>query len=295
VQVKIQDGCDAMCAYCVVPIARGAPRSRPSDEIVAEVAGLAEAGVSEVVLTGINIGRYADGGAGLAELVRRVAETGVPRVRISSIEPQDVTNGLLEAIRTSNCVVPHFHVPLQSGCDRTLGDMGRRYDTATYAGVLERIRESVPKAAVTTDVLVGFPGERDEDFAETLAFVRACGFARLHVFRYSPRPGTAAALRSDQVPAATRAERAALMRDLGAELETGWIESRISTTAQVLVERVAHRRAWGTSEDYLSVVFEHPTDRAPRCGDLVDVVLTGRAGDAVGARVVSGHPVRAGR
>jgi threonylcarbamoyladenosine tRNA methylthiotransferase MtaB len=282
VQVKIQDGCDAFCTYCIVPHARGGPRSVSAGDVVDEVARLRAAGLREVVLTGINIGRYADGDARLPELVRRVADTGIARIRISSIEPDDVTDELLDVVRATPAVVGHLHVPLQSGSDRTLEEMGRRYDTASYAATLARVRSALPQASVTTDLLVGFPGETDEDFERTLAFVRACGFARLHVFRYSARPGTPAAERSEQVPAHVRTARGARLRELGAELAAAWVQDRLGGEATVLVERVTGSdavggRAEGTSEDYLRVAFHAPPEHV-RPGDIVRVGLV-RSGD----------------
>lgn len=271
--IKVEDGCDAFCAYCIVPFARGVPRSVPLDEVVAEVAGLVSAGVAEVVLTGINIGRYASDGAGLAELMEAVADTGVRRLRISSIEPGDVDGRFLAAVAGLPAFCAHLHVPLQSGCDRTLAAMGRTYDTSGYSAVLQSIREALPHAAITTDVLAGFPGERDADFAETLAFVRDSGFARLHVFRYSARAGTVAAKMAGQVAPKVRSERARLLRAVDMELRVSFEKNHIGSEAEVLVERVGtDGLAEGTTREYLPVTL----DGEGVCpGDVVSVRLTG--------------------
>jgi threonylcarbamoyladenosine tRNA methylthiotransferase MtaB len=256
VAVKVQDGCDHRCSYCIVPDARGAPRSVPVAEVADRVSELAGAGTREVVLTGINIGRYGDAGVGLAGLVERVAATGVQRIRISSIEPLDLTDALLETLSRTPALVPHLHVPLQSGCDRTLAGMERGYDTAGFAEVLARARERLPGLAVTTDVIVGFPGETEEDFEESLAYLRECGFARLHVFRYSRRPGTPAASMAAQLDPRTIAERAGRMRRLGAGLLARYARSRLGRTAELLVESIDGPVALGTTEDYLRVEID---------------------------------------
>ncbi len=278
--VKVQDGCDDRCAYCIVPDARGPSGSVPADEVVARVDALVATGTFEVVLTGVNLGRYAEGSAGLAALVERVAATGVARIRLSSIEPGDLTRGLLNALAAVGCVAPHLHIPLQSGCDRTLSEMGRPYDTAAYAEALARARAAMPGMAVTTDVIAGFPGETDDEAAVTLAFVEACGFAGLHVFRYSARRGTPAAARRDQVPAPLRADRAAALRVLGERLAEAHAASRVGGEAQVLVERLDDPDAVGTSEDHLRV---RVADCSAAPGSLVRVRVVSAQAAEVGA------------
>lgn len=259
VMLKVQDGCDHRCSYCIVPDARGIPRSVPADEVLARAASLADAGTKEIVLTGINIGRYADAAAGIADLpalIDPLCTTGIPRIRVSSIEPLDLTPAFVDSVRRSDGrVVPHLHVPLQSGCDRTLHEMRRGYAATDFASVLQGVRDAVPGVAVTTDIIVGFPGETEEDFAESLRFVETCGFARLHVFRYSRRTGTPAAQRADQVPAQAIAERAAAMRDLSDTLNSAWLGSRAGELATALVERSDGATATGTTEDGIRVVL----------------------------------------
>ncbi|MDO9557161.1 MAG: MiaB/RimO family radical SAM methylthiotransferase [Coriobacteriia bacterium] len=271
--VKVEDGCDAFCAYCIVPYARGVPRSVPLAEVVAEVSSLVDAGVAEIVLTGINIGRYTDSGADLPGLIEAVAATGVRRLRVSSIEPGDVSERFLAVAARVPSFCAHIHVPLQAGCDRTLSAMGRTYDTAAYASVLTRIRDAFPGAAITTDVLTGFPGESDVDFDRTLTFVRACGFSRLHVFRYSPRTGTPAAVMAEKVPVAVKSERARRLRALDADLRARFAEAHVGSDAEVLVERLGDDgMAEGTTREYLRVIMQ---GRGLAEGDVVTAHLAG--------------------
>lgn len=265
--VKIEDGCDNFCAYCIVPHARGVPRSAPLADVLAEVTALREAGAHEVVLTGINIGRYDDAGARLPALIEAVAATGIERIRLSSIEPEDVNEALLSAIRSTPAFCEHLHVPLQSGSDRTLAEMGRRYDTAAYAAIIERAREAVPHLAVSTDVIVGFPGETDTDAAETLAFIERVGFSKLHVFRYSARAGTPAAAREDRVAPETIAARAAEVRARGERMRLEHLRAQVGRTLEVLTERTGE----GVARDGSRVRFE-PGVAAP--GPLVRVAVS---------------------
>ncbi len=285
VMVKVQDGCDRRCAYCIVPDARGVPRSDRTADVLARVRSLASAGVPEVVLTGVNIGRYrdADGAPDLAALLRAVAATRIARVRVSSIEPLDLTGDLLDALAGEPKVVRHLHVPLQSGCDRTLGAMGRGYTARDFARTLAAARAALPALSVTTDVIAGFPGESDADFAESLRFVQRAGFTRLHVFRYSPRAGTPAASRPDQVPPALRAARAGALREVSDRLLESHANARVGTESTACVERVAGGRARGTSDDSLTV--EMPaSDLVP--GRIVRVRIDGTDGRSYRASVL---------
>lgn len=270
--VKVEDGCDAFCAYCIVPFARGVPRATPLAAVVGEVEELARAGTAEVVLTGISIGRYEWDGVRLPELVEAVAATGISRIRLSSIEPDDVDDRLLRVAAATPAFCEHLHVPLQSGCDRTLAEMGRHYDTAAYAAAIERARRALPGCAITTDVLVGFPGETDEDFERTLAFVEEAAFAKLHVFRYSRRAGTRAAERPDQVRPAVIAERARRVRALGARLHERFLEACGGTEAEVLVERISVTEIEGRARNGAVVRAVAPNARV---GELVRVVVRG--------------------
>ena len=211
--VKIQDGCSFHCTYCIIPRARGPERSVPADAVARRVRAAVERGHREVVLTGINAGTYRDGelALDLPGLIRRIlAETPIERIRLSSIEPQHVTDELLGVwAESGGRCLPHFHVPLQSGDDTILRRMGRRYDTAGYRAVVERIRASVSGAAIHADLIAGFPGEDDDSWARTMAFVESLSLAGVHVFRYSGRPGTPAVRMVGQVDGRTKKRRAA--------------------------------------------------------------------------------------
>lgn len=250
-QLKVEDGCDAFCTYCIVPYARGVPRAVPAERVIAEAERLVAAGVSEIVLTGINIGRYNDAGMRLPGLVERVAATGVPRVRLSSIEPGDVDDALLAAAVRTPAFCAHLHVPLQSGADGVLARMGRPYDAERYTETIARVCEALPGVAVTTDIIVGFPGETDAEFAETRALAEASGFSRLHVFRYSARPGTPAAVMDGQVPSHVRAARSAELRALGERLALAYANTQVGRTIEILVERAEGGVAEGTTREYV--------------------------------------------
>jgi len=236
------------------------------------------------VLTGINIGRYDDGGARLAEVLAAVAATGIPRVRLSSIEPRDVDERLLSTAAETASFCRHLHIPLQSGSDGVLRRMGRPYTTAAYLAVLERIREALPGVAVSTDMIAGFPGEDEREHAESLAFVERAGFSRLHVFRYSARAGTRAAVMPAQVTPAERARRAAELREAGARLMHEAALAWVGREAEMLVERVrdeggaGSRVVEGTTREYLRV---QAADTTASPGDRVTVRL--QAPDGPGA------------
>jgi threonylcarbamoyladenosine tRNA methylthiotransferase MtaB len=278
VQLKVQDGCDAFCTYCIIPYARGVPRAVPLEDIVASADALVTAGVAEVVLTGINIGRYDDRGATLADVLEAVASTGIPRIRISSIEPGDIDDRLLEAAARTPAFCHHLHVPLQSGADTVLARMGRPYTTAGFAEGIAAARETLGEVAISTDVIAGFPGETDAEHAGTMEFVERTGFSRLHIFRYSARAGTPAVAMSGQVPPAVRASRAAGLRALGERLEHAAAAAAGGRLAELLVERVRPvgedglRRVEGTTREHLRAAAVHPSAMT---GDLLTVRLGG--------------------
>ena len=237
--LKVQDGCDHRCTYCIVWKARGRARSLDAADVVSQVRALVSEGAREVVLTGIDLGRYESQGLDLAGLLDRVLdETEVGRVRLSSVEPAGVTPRLLRVMAASDGRVAEFlHVPLQAGCDETLRRMGRPYTVAEYRAIVDRAREAVPHLALACDLIVGFPGETDEDFATSLETCREIGFAKMHVFRYSKRPGTPAADMSDQVAPEVMVERSRAMREMAAASRRAYAESLVGTSQLVLVER----------------------------------------------------------
>jgi threonylcarbamoyladenosine tRNA methylthiotransferase MtaB len=217
--LKIQDGCDNRCSYCVIPMVRGRSRSLLPDSAIAQVRALVESGAKEIVLSGINLGSYGrdlSPRAALSSLVRRIlSETALEQLRLSSIEPQDVTSDFVEFVASFPRIAPHFHVPLQSGSDHILRAMHRWYRAAHYAERIQLIRRLLPDAAIGADVIVGFPGESEEDFAATWEFIQALPFTYLHVFSFSLRPGTKAESLGSTVPPAVIRERARALRALG--------------------------------------------------------------------------------
>lgn len=252
VGVKVQDGCDNACTYCIVHVARGRATSRAADDIVRECAEYARAGAGEIVLTGINLGSYCDGArrdpsaTRLAGLLRRLldatADLHAPgafpvRFRISSIEPRDVDDALVDLLAAADGrVCRHLHLPLQAGSSKVLREMARPYDADRFRALVERLYAAVPGLALSTDVIAGFPGETDAEFQETLELARACRFAKIHAFPYSRRAGTPAAERADQVSPDIKAVRAAALRALGDELRAAERARRAGTVELALVE-----------------------------------------------------------
>ncbi|MGA3058492.1 MAG: tRNA (N(6)-L-threonylcarbamoyladenosine(37)-C(2))-methylthiotransferase MtaB [Candidatus Limnocylindrales bacterium] len=259
--VKIQDGCSFHCTYCIIPRARGPERSVPAEAVLAEVRRALAAGHREAVLTGINAGTYAEdvgasAGLGLPGLVRRIlAETEVERIRLSSIEPQHVTGDLLDVwVDSSGRCLPHFHIPLQSGDDTILRRMGRRYDAASYAELAARIARAIPGVAIHADLIVGFPGEDDAAWARTVAFLRSLDLAGIHVFRYSARPGTAAARMVGQVDGRTKKRRAAEALALAAAARARFAARQLGGELRVLFERQLPEGRWlGHAENHVLV------------------------------------------
>jgi threonylcarbamoyladenosine tRNA methylthiotransferase MtaB len=262
--VKIQDGCNDFCAYCIIPFSRGRVSSVPVDDIVADIQRKLARGYQEIVLTGVSIGAYGqDRGpkratTSLPQLVGEILDrTAVQRLRITSLEPHDFDPALIPFFRDER-VCPHLHLCLQSGSDATLKRMRRRYTTAEYAALAAALRAANPKLTLTTDVIVGFPGETDEEFAETYAFIERLGFADLHVFRYSPRAGTKAADFPDQVPDEVKKARSDALITLGERLAAGARASQVGCRVRVLFESPADldgRPAWsGLAENYLRVI-----------------------------------------
>jgi threonylcarbamoyladenosine tRNA methylthiotransferase MtaB len=242
--VKVQDGCDNRCTFCIVTVARGAGRSRPLSQVIAEIKRLVELGYQEVVISGVHLGSYGhDLGdpAGLRHLVQAILqETDLPRLRLSSLEPWDLDAAFFELWQGGR-LLPHLHLPLQSGCDETLRRMARRTNQAEFARLVAAARAVIPDLSITTDIIVGFPGETEAEFAQSIAFVEAMAFARLHIFRYSRRAGTAAAKMKAQVPPQVMQARSRQMHRLNAKLEEDFRRKFVGQTMPVL---------WETSESY---------------------------------------------
>jgi threonylcarbamoyladenosine tRNA methylthiotransferase MtaB len=273
VAVKAQTGCDEWCTFCIIPRTRGPLRSYPEDQVVADVRRQVERGVREVVLTGVHLGKYGDDRGerdALARLVDRLtAVDGLLRLRLSSILPVQVTPALVERVRDDPKVCRHLHVPLQAGDDQVLERMHRPYRIAEFLDRVEHAKAEVPGLGLSTDVIVGFPGETRPQFAATMAVVERVGFSKLHVFRYSQRPDTPAATMPDQVPVAEKKARAGELIALGNELRRRFHEDHVGRPLEVLVEAAGDGLAEGTSDNYLKVRF-------PGGAGLVDRVVTVR-------------------
>ena len=253
-QIKVQDGCDNRCTYCIVPTARGASRSRPMQDIVTLVQRKAAAGIQEVVLTGIHLGDYhPTPGTDLGDLLAALlAETTIPRIRVSSLEPEDFQIAWLDLWQNPR-LCRHLHLPLQSGSNDVLRRMARRYSVERYDEIAAAARQRIPGLALTTDIITGFPGETEADAAQTLAAVEGLAFAKLHVFRFSPRTGTAAARMRGTVADAAKRARAADLLEAGARLAHAFRERHMHQTVDVLWEG---RRPWGwegLTDHYLRV------------------------------------------
>ena len=263
--VKIQEGCDQVCAYCIVPKVRGRERSIPPGELVEQIRQRVGEGCPEVVLTGTQLGTYGFDlpGTNLAGLLRRIlAQTGVARLRVSSLQPQELGPELLRLWQDDSRLCPHFHVPLQSGSDAILKAMRRRYTTGQFARTVELIRQTIPDAGITADLIVGFPGEGEREFTESLTFVEAMGFSDLHAFPYSQRPGTSAAYLAGQVPDGVKKERMGRMLELARQGFEQFRRRQLGQTRPVLWETARQRdgvtRRRGLTDNYIRVhTFEN--------------------------------------
>jgi threonylcarbamoyladenosine tRNA methylthiotransferase MtaB len=260
--VKVQEGCDAHCAYCLIPKARGRAKSVPLEDVERQARALGDAGHPELVLIGTHLGRYGvdlEPRATLAELVERLlAIDVVKRLRLSSIEPIEISEALLDLVArgAGGRICRHLHVPLQSGCDSVLQRMRRPYLAEEYRAIVGRCLERVPGLAVGADVIVGFPGETEDDFAETVAFVEGLPLAYLHVFTYSPRPGTDAAEMPDQVKPADRKRRNLVLREIGARKAEAFAAAQVGHELVVVIEEKLHDgRRIGVSDNYLKVTL----------------------------------------
>ena len=266
--IKVQDGCNNKCTFCVTTIARGEGVSRHLGDVVAEIQSLAAAGYQEAVLTGVHLGSYGhDFGnkTGLRDLVQAILiHTDIPRLRLSSLEPWDIAPDFF-ALWQNPRLLPHLHLPLQSGSDRVLKRMARRTNQASFSELVHSARAHIPDLNLSTDVIVGFPGETAEEFAETLAFVEAMNFTRLHVFGYSARPGTAAANMPHHIPEHTKKERTHRLIDLGHRLSHAFHQTYEGQVANVLWENNIGADAggllWtGYTDNYIRVQANGPTD-----------------------------------
>jgi threonylcarbamoyladenosine tRNA methylthiotransferase MtaB len=278
--LKVQDGCDYHCSFCTIPLARGESRSLPLQECVAQAAELTRQGYREIVLTGVNVGDYGrkEGESLLSLLHRLVRLEGLDRLRISSIEPNLLTDELLEFASANAVICPHFHIPLQSGSDQILKKMRRRYRAADYRSLLERVHQRLPHAGIGADVIVGFPGETESHFQETYRFLQDLPLSYLHVFSYSERPHTPAAQMDFPVAPEARHRRSSMLRNLGRMKRRAFCSSMIGHLTTILVEaEEVEGRRFGYTGNYVRVAI--PASLGEE-NSLLRVRITGVEGDA---------------
>ncbi len=277
--LKVQDGCDYKCAYCTVPYARGESRNIPIDEIIPQAEAIAAEGIREIVLTGVNTGDFGRStGENFFDLIKRLNDVeGIERYRISSIEPNLLTEEMVDWITSGTKFLPHYHIPLQSGCDTILKEMGRRYDTAAFASKIQYIREKTevpggPKVFFGIDVIVGFPGETDELFMETYNFLKeVVRPAFIHIFPYSRRAGTPAAARKDQVQDSVKTQRVQMLEELCARLHEEFIEANKGVKETVLFESTDKKGMMeGYTGNYIRVARPYDPELI---GRIVEVIL----------------------
>ena len=276
--IKIEDGCNRFCSYCIIPYARGRVRSRSLESIKKEAEALAMAGYKEAVLVGINLSAFGlDTGNELCDAVEVVSSVdGIKRVRLGSLECDQISDNALEKLAANEKFCPQFHLSLQSGCDKTLKEMNRKYDTAFYKDLVARIRAKFQNPTITTDIMVGFMGESDEDFKKSCDFIKEIGFARSHVFVYSVREGTAAAKRTDKVSPEIQQQRAKVMQKICENTEKEFLQSQIGTLAKVLLENVTDGVWEGYSENYTRIKIPNLTAAE---GDIITVRITAAEND----------------
>ncbi len=270
--MKIEDGCDRYCTYCIIPTARGSVRSKPLAEIAAEAETLSRAGFSEIVLVGINLTSYGKGeNIDICDAVAAAARPdGIKRVRLGSLEPDHISDNVLERLKAQKKFCPQFHLSLQSGCDETLKRMNRHYDTAFYRDLVSRIRAVFKDASVTTDVMVGFAGETEEEFSKSLAFVKEIGFAKTHVFAYSRRRGTVAYGLPAQITRAEKAERSRRMIETALACEEEFLKGLVGKTEYVLFETAEKGFAEGYTPNYSRVRVKSDE---PHTGEILPVKI----------------------
>ena len=274
--IKIQDGCNQYCSYCIIPYARGPIRSRKPQDIINETEKLAEVGFKEVILTGIHVASYGKDKEGipLGNLLEQVSKiNGIERIRLSSIEPTLITKEFMETIIRTGKVCDHFHLSLQSGSDSVLKRMNRKYTTKEYKEIVKLIREFMPNAGITTDIIVGFPGETEEEFKETYEFVKEIGFSRIHVFKYSPREGTPAAESKEQINGNIKRDRSEELIKLGDKLMNEFHSKFIGSALSVLFEEEANNEdefIEGYTTNYIRVRTNKKSDLI---GQIMDVKI----------------------
>lgn len=258
-QIKIEDGCNNFCSYCIIPYARGRVRSKPIDEAVSETAGLVKNGYSEIVFTGIHLDSYGKdfGTFGLLDLLERVdLIPGLQRIRLGSLEPIFINSNSVSRLQNIKHLCPHFHLSLQSGCDETLKRMNRHYSSEEFSNAVKSLRENFDNVSITTDMIVGFPGETDEEFEKSYSFAEKVSFSKIHVFPFSPRKGTRAFDMKNPVDAEQKRQRVSRLINLNDKLETDFLNKQKGRVLSVLFEQKKDGNFIGYAENYVQVAVE---------------------------------------
>ena len=274
--IKVQDGCDRFCSYCLIPYARGHIRSRKIENVIEEIKKVVEEGINEVVITGIHIASYGRDfkgeNIGLIDLLEEINKIqGLHRIRLGSIEPTIVTDEFVERLSKLDKICDHFHLSLQSGCTETLKRMNRRYTTEEFRDVTKRLRSKFPNAALTTDIIVGFPGETDEEFNTTYEFLKEIAFYKMHIFKYSQRKGTKAAVMPNQVDGKIKEERSKKLIELSNENEYNYNKKYIGKQVEVLFEEREGEYLKGHTTNY--IVVKHKTDKDDLINKIAKVTV----------------------
>ena len=255
--MKIEDGCNNFCSYCIIPYVRGRVRSKKFNDCIMEASDLVISGHKEIVLSGIHTGQYNDDNNRLCNLINKLSEiNGLERIRLSSVEIVELDDGMMDIIKNNNKFVSHLHIPLQAGSDKILKLMNRRYDTKYFEDKVKQIRKLRPGIALSTDVIVGFPGETDEDFNDTLSFCEKIGFSKIHVFPYSDRSGTVASKMNNKVPGNIKKERVHKLIELSNKLEHKYIDAFINKNVSVLIEEHKDDYYLGLTDNYIPIKLQ---------------------------------------
>jgi len=276
--LKIQDGCDRYCSYCLIPYARGHIRSRSPENIIHEVEKLADGGFKEIILSGIHVASYGKdiGGVTLTDVIEKISDIkGIERIRIGSIDPTFFDENTVNRLGKVEKLCPHFHLSLQSGCNETLKRMNRHYTTEEYKAIVEDLRKTISDVSITTDIIVGFPGETDEEFETTYRFLEEIALSKMHVFKFSPRKGTRAAQMDNQVDPVVKEKRSHRVIELDERLENRFISSFIGRNMKVLFEETKEGYSYGYTENYIRV-------RVPSNEELTGKILTVRLTSCIG-------------
>ena len=260
--VKIQDGCNAFCSYCIIPYARGGLRSKDEQETINEITTLVNNGYKEIVLTGIHTGRYGiEKGTSLEELLNKLVNiSNIFRIRLSSIEINEITDGIIELIKTNKVMAKHLHIPLQSGSNKILKLMNRKYDLNYFINKIEYIRKEIPDISITTDLIVGFPGESEDDFEETLKTLEKIKFTKIHTFPYSKRKGTPAAEMDNQVPGDIKKERVHKVLKISDKYEIEFYKNNLNKEYEVVTELHNNGTCIGYTSNYIPVMIDNKLD-----------------------------------